>query len=251
MLSGPQILDVLSCEAALIATRWPHTLWLPKAHIKSNIPPKFDWNWNEKIQEQCDMAPGVLLLLTRSLRQSAIRNIRYACVAAGYFTGLETDIISQQPSVWNESAAILSTCQSNHHQGAPSSMRNATVFKLLSKRYRKVMCFSFPPHPNFTFHLDISLFACNSCSPPPVPLPEPRPVHPFIRHSAVLRRAGRSRAGWTRGLGEVTTPCCLLASCLLDDATVHLQGKWVLACGNLSFVRIAACFSCRHFAENL
>lgn len=59
MLSGPQILDVLSCEAALIATLWPYTLWLPKAHIKSNIPPKFDWNWNEKIQEPCDMASGV------------------------------------------------------------------------------------------------------------------------------------------------------------------------------------------------
>lgn len=41
-----------------------------------------------------------------AISQSAIRNIRYACVAAGYFTGLETGIISQQPSVWNESAAI-------------------------------------------------------------------------------------------------------------------------------------------------
>lgn len=119
-------------------THWPHTLWLPKAHIKSNIPLKFDWNWNEKIQEPCDMAPGVPFLPTRSLRQSAIRNIRYACVAAGYFTGLETSIISQQPSVWNESAAILSMCQSNRHQRAASSMRNVPLFELLSKRYRKV-----------------------------------------------------------------------------------------------------------------
>lgn len=120
--------------------------------------------------------------------------------------------------------------------GKAVQQRNTTVFKLLSKRYRKVTCFLFSPlHPNFTFHLDIPLFACDSCSPPPVPLRELRPMHPFIRHSAVLRHAGRSWADCTGGLGEVTTPCCLLASCLLDDATVHLQGKWLLACGNLSF----------------
>lgn len=86
---------------------------------------------------------------------------------------------------------------------------------------------------------------------PTCPLPKLRLVHPFIRHSAVLRRAGRSQADCTRGLGEVTTPCCLLASCLLDEATVHLQGKWLSCVRQFIFWWIAACFSCRNLAENI
>lgn len=79
--------------------------------------------------------------------------------------------------------------------------------------------------PNFTFHLDISQPVTDSCSPPP---PDPQLLRPSIRHSAVPRRAGRSRADCTRGLGGVTTPCCLLGACLFDDMTVHLKGKLVL-----------------------
>lgn len=182
----------------------------------------------------------------RSLRQSAIRNIRYACVAAGYFTGLETSIISQQPFDFKHVPV-------KPPSGDAVQCRNATVAGPFNQKILQsdVLPFFPPLHPNFTFHLDISLYACDSCSPPPVPLPELRPAHPFIRHSAVLRRAGRSRADCTRGLREVTAPCCLLASCLLDDATVHLQGKWILAYGKLSFLWIAACFSCRHFVKNL
>lgn len=79
--------------------------------------------------------------------------------------------------------------------------------------------------PNFTFHPDISQPATDSCSPPP---PDPQLLRPSIHHSAVPRRAGKSWADCTRGLGGVTTPCCLLSLHLFEDMTVHLKGKLVL-----------------------
>lgn len=95
MLSGPQILDVLSCTAGLIAAHWPHTLRLPKAtprphQVKcwAKIWLKLEW----RDTRACEMASGMKC----SRRQNGIRNIRYACIAAGYSTGLETSIISQQ-----------------------------------------------------------------------------------------------------------------------------------------------------------
>lgn len=56
---------------------------------------------------------------------------------------------------------------------------------------------------------------------------DPQLLRPSIHHSAVPRRAGRSWADCTRGLGGVTTPCCLLSLRLFEDMTAHLKGKLV------------------------
>lgn len=56
---------------------------------------KFDWNWNEEIQEHVIWLRGWSAVSTQSHRRSAIRNIRYACIAGGYSMGLETGIISR------------------------------------------------------------------------------------------------------------------------------------------------------------
>ena len=56
---------------------------------------KFDWNWNEEIQEHVIWLRGWSAVSTQSHRRSAIRNIRYACIAGGYSMGLESGIISR------------------------------------------------------------------------------------------------------------------------------------------------------------
>lgn len=62
MLSGPQIINVLSCTAALIATLWPHTLWLPKAtprphQVKRSTKIWLKLEWRDT--RACDMASGM------------------------------------------------------------------------------------------------------------------------------------------------------------------------------------------------
>lgn len=67
---------------------------------------------------------------------------------------------------------------------------------LPSSFFSLLFCVFLPP--NFTFHLDISQLVTDSCSCSPPPRPSPQ----LVRHSAVPRRAGRSWADCTRGLGR-------------------------------------------------
>lgn len=67
---------------------------------------------------------------------------------------------------------------------------------LPSSFFSLLFCVFLPP--NFTFHLDISQLVTDSCSCSPPPCPSPQ----LVRHSAVPRRAGRSWADCTRGLGR-------------------------------------------------
>lgn len=80
-----------------------------------------------------------------------------------------------------------------------------------------LFCVVFLSSPNLTFHRDISQLVTDSCSaaapsPPPVLSPQPPQL---VRHSAVPRRE-RPGAGLTvqEVVEGVTTPCCLLSSCL-------------------------------------
>ena len=97
-------------------------------------------------------------------------------------------------------------------------------------------------------HLDMSRFVTDSCSSqPPPPRARARPsLHPSL---AVPRRAGRSRADCTRGLGRVTTPCCLLGSRSLHDVALHFKGKSAPCVWWFVFLPIVTYCLWRHFIQ--
>lgn len=102
------------------------------------------------------------------------------------------------------------------------------------------LCFFFP---NSTLHHDISQLVNDSCTPLPVPsLSHSSCIPPSVTPSY---RGSRSHHDCTRSLLRVATPCCLLALCLLDDATVHLISNLGLACHNLSLSSDYNVFLCR------
>ena len=82
-----------------------------------------------------------IFLPMRSLRQSAIRNIRYACVAAGYFTGLETSIISQQPFDFKHVPV-------KPPSGDAVQCRNASVAGPFNQKIPQSDVLPFPPPPS-------------------------------------------------------------------------------------------------------
>lgn len=131
------------------------------------------------------------------------------------------------PYVYKDSACFFLTCGGDGLTGH-FCIQNPQIFSA-SPPSSHFFSQSVPPSPcplilpSISTSLSLSLI-----QPHPSPPSNPQLVRPSIRHSAVPRRAGRSRADCTRGLGGVTTPCCLLGSCLLDDMTVHLKGKLVV-----------------------
>lgn len=66
-----------------------------------------------------------------------------------------------------------------------------------------------------------------------------------------LSRGEQAGAGLTvqEVLEGVTTPCCLLGSCLFDDGTVHLKGKLALCVQRSVFLWVVTYCLCRYFIQ--
>lgn len=155
----------------------------------------------------------------------------------GYFTGLETGIISQQPSVWNECAAIFSMCQSNLHRG---KRRRGRAFKQKIPQSGVFSVFFFSPLP---FTLILPSILTSLCLPVihahPPPHLSPSPSHgPFIPPS-VTRLSWGVQAGAGLTVQEVSErwPLPAVSSphvCLMTPLSIY-KANGFLAYGNLSF----------------